>query len=111
MEVLNIVEESEDRRERLEKNSRYLKDCLTETGFKAIGDAHIIAVEIGKEQEASRISRRLLERGVYVLSVRYPTVPQGKAILRLSMTAMHDESDIRYFVDQLQEIVDHELSK
>ena len=110
MEVLNIVEESEDRRERLEKNSRYLKDCLTEAGFKAIGDAHIIAVEIGKEQEASRISRRLLERGVYVLSVRYPTVPQGKAILRLSMTAMHDESDIRYFVDQLQEIVDHELS-
>jgi 8-amino-7-oxononanoate synthase len=111
LEILNIVTESEDRREKLRKNSRYLKDCLAEAGVTTAGDAHIVTVEIGDEQKASRISRRLLKRGVYVLSARYPTVPQGKAILRLSMTAMHDESDIRYFVDQLQEIADHELSK
>ncbi|WP_027369834.1 aminotransferase class I/II-fold pyridoxal phosphate-dependent enzyme [Desulfovermiculus halophilus] len=109
LEILKIVEESEDRRERLQKNSRYLRDRLAEAGFQVAGDAHILAVEIGEETKTYRISRRLLERGMFVFSARYPTVPQGRAILRLSMTAMHDEKDIRFFVEQLKEICEHEF--
>ena len=109
LELLEIVEKSGVERERLDKNSRLLKGRLAEAGFKTSGHAHIVAVEIGDEKKTFRISKRLLEKNVFVFSARYPTVPPGKAILRLGMTALHDENDIRFFVRKLKEIYDDEF--
>ena len=86
-----------------------LKGLLADAGFKALGDAHIVAVEIGDEKRTSIIARRLLEKNVFVFSARYPTVPPGKAILRIGMTAMHDENDIRFFAKLLKETYDDEF--
>ncbi len=107
--ILEIVEKSDDKRERLADNSRLAKRLLAEENFKIFGDAHIIAIEIGDEKKTVRISRRLLEKNIFVFSARYPTVAPGKAILRLGMTAVHDENDIRFFVKQLKDIRDDEF--
>jgi 8-amino-7-oxononanoate synthase len=69
------------------------------------GDAHIIALEIGDEIRAVEISEGLLEKGIFVLPVRYPTVPVGRAILRISMTALHTEDDVANFVEALTTVV------
>ena len=104
LDILKILENSEYLRDRLAQNSELIKARLAAEEFKVYGDAHIVAVEIGDEKKTWEISRRLLEKGIFVFSARYPTVPLGKSILRLSMAAVHEPEDIDYFVENLKEV-------
>ena len=101
MDLLEIVSRSDDRRERLKEVSGIMKENLIKSGFEVGGEAHILAPEIGEERMAVEISRKMLDRGIFVLPARYPTVPLGKAILRISMTSLHTGDDAAYFVDSL----------
>jgi 8-amino-7-oxononanoate synthase len=101
IDLLEIISRSDDRREHLGKISQSMKEGLKRLGFKVTGDAHIIAPEIGGEMEAVEVSQLLLAKGIFVLPARYPTVPIGKAILRISMTALHSFEDVAHFVDSM----------
>lgn len=101
LDLLEIISRSDAGREHLEKVSRSMKESLKQLGFKVTGDAHIIAPEIGGEMKAVEVSQRLLAKGIFVLPARYPTVPIGKAILRISMTALHSFEDVAHFVDSI----------
>lgn len=103
IDLLEIVSRSEERRNNLREVSRIFKEGLKREGFRLTGDAHIIALEIGEEARAAKVSQSLLERGIFVLPARYPTVPIGRAILRISITALHTEEDIKAFIDALME--------
>jgi 8-amino-7-oxononanoate synthase len=104
MDVLEIVAESEEQRTNLSAISGMMKEDLLAGGFQARGDAHIIALEIGDETTAMQVSQRLLARDILVSPVRYPTVPAGKAILRIGMTALHGEEDVKFFSDALKDV-------
>jgi 8-amino-7-oxononanoate synthase len=67
------------------------------------GDAHILALEVGDEAKAVNMARKLLQRNIFVLPARYPTVPLHRSILRISITALHEEEDIRTFIDHAKE--------
>jgi 8-amino-7-oxononanoate synthase len=101
LDLLEIISRSDNRREHLGEASRAMKEGLKRLGFKVTGDAHIIAPEIGGEMKAVEVSQRLLAKGIFVLPARYPTVPIGKAILRISMTALHSFEDVVHFVDSM----------
>ncbi|MBW2568625.1 MAG: pyridoxal phosphate-dependent aminotransferase family protein [Deltaproteobacteria bacterium] len=101
IDLLKIISRSEERRKHLRKVSRIMKEGLRRKGFRVTGDAHILALEIGEEARAAGVSQSLLKKNIFVPPVRYPTVPIGRAILRISMTALHTEEDIRFFVDLL----------
>jgi 8-amino-7-oxononanoate synthase len=103
LDLLEIVSSSEDKRELLRRNSRIMKEALTAAGFQVGGDAHVLAVEIGDEARAAAVARGLFERDIFVLAARYPTVPLGRAILRIGMTALHTEEDATRFVEALEE--------
>jgi 8-amino-7-oxononanoate synthase len=103
IDLLEMISRSDDKRERLREVSLLMKQGLTQKGFKVTGDAHILALEIGEEGRAMELSRRLLEKGLFVLPARYPTVPIGRAILRIGMTALHTREDVRYFINTLKE--------
>lgn len=102
--LLDWIEKGDSKREHLQALSQRLKTRLLNLDFKVQGDAHIIAIEVGAEERCMAISKRLFEKGYFVFSARYPTVPMGKSILRLSLTAHHSFQDIDTFVDDLQEI-------
>ncbi|MBW2010957.1 MAG: pyridoxal phosphate-dependent aminotransferase family protein [Deltaproteobacteria bacterium] len=104
MDVLEMVRESKDKRRHLSEVSRHMKECLSHEGFKVTGEAHILAVEIGEENMAVTVFQKLLEKNIFVFPARYPTVPMGKAILRLGMTALHTQEDVKYFVGSLRKI-------
>ncbi|MEI8173069.1 MAG: pyridoxal phosphate-dependent aminotransferase family protein [Deltaproteobacteria bacterium] len=104
IDILEIIEGSDDKRSRLREVSRTLKEGLLHEGFRVSGDAHILALEIGDEDEAVRLSRGLLERNIFVLPARYPTVPLHRAILRIGVTAMHEEKDAILFIDRVKEV-------
>lgn len=103
IELLQLVEQSGSARQTLREISGLMREELRSNGFQVRGDAHIIVVEIGDEESATGISGQLLEKGFFVFSARYPTVPLGKAILRISMSALHDEEDVSAFVEALNE--------
>ena len=104
IDILEIIKKSKDRQEKLKQNSKLLKKLLLSEGYTVHGDAHIISVEIGDELKALKISNELIKKNFFVFSVRYPTVPLGKSILRLSMTALHSSDDIYQFIEQFNSI-------
>ena len=103
MDVLEAVFQGESQRQHLRELSQWLKTALSEAGFRVSGDAHILAVEIGKERSAVAMARHLLSKGVFVLPARYPTVPLNKAILRISLTALHTKADGDVLMEALKE--------
>lgn len=104
LDILEAVAAGENRRKQLRDVSRAMKEALTAEGFRVKGDAHIISWEIGAEDRAAELSRELLARGIFIFPARYPTVPLGRSLLRLGMTALHTEEDIRLLIDSLRDI-------
>ncbi len=103
IDILEIIERSEAKRRRLRDISQFLKKSLRLGAFRVTGDAHILALEIGDEAKAVNMARKLLQRNIFVLPARYPTVPLHRAILRIGVTALHEEKDIISFVDHVKE--------
>jgi 8-amino-7-oxononanoate synthase len=102
LDLLEIISESEGQREQLRRISRIMAESLRSAGFQVSGDAHILAVEIGGEDKAAAVSRELFKRNIFAFPARYPTVPQGRAILRIGMTALHTEEDVAFLAEELR---------
>jgi len=109
MDVLELVAQSDAQRVHLAALSRWLKDELSAAGFRVTGDAHILAVEIGKERSAVAMARQLQDYGIFVLPARYPTVPLNRAILRISLTALHDQGDGKTLVQAMKEAYETQI--
>ncbi|GAA4531900.1 glycine C-acetyltransferase [Amycolatopsis samaneae] len=93
--VLDLLESANDLRERLAANTARFRSGMTEAGFDILpGDHAIVPVMIGDAGEAGRLAELLLERGVYVIGFSYPVVPQGKARIRVQLSAAHSAEDI-----------------
>jgi len=105
IDILAMLTRQDESRRRLRDISLEMKNGLRAEGFTVQGDAHILALEIGEEEKALEVSNRLRERGIFVLSARYPTVPLGKAILRIGMTALHTREDVKRFILSLKEVM------
>lgn len=71
----------------------------------------IIPVMIGEEARAVQLSIKLFEGGFYIPAVRYPTVPRGKARLRISLTAAHDPQDVVSLSSALKELLDRDIRR
>jgi 8-amino-7-oxononanoate synthase len=102
LDALDIMSKSGEKREHLRKISQIMKKELENQGFRVNGDAHILALEIGDETRAVELSRRLFERNIFTFPARFPTVPLGRAILRISLTALHTENDIMQFISAVK---------
>ncbi|HJX25770.1 MAG TPA: aminotransferase class I/II-fold pyridoxal phosphate-dependent enzyme, partial [Chthoniobacterales bacterium] len=77
------------------------KDAAKSTG--AAGSA-IFPWIVGDEQAAIDLSRGLQTEGFFVPAIRYPTVAKGSARLRITVTASHDEAQIKALGDALRRL-------
>jgi 8-amino-7-oxononanoate synthase len=100
-DLLDIIADADDKRKHLTQISRLLRQRLEEGGFRVKGEAQILSVEIGDETKTMALSKALYDRGIFVFPARFPTVPAGRAILRISLTAMHEEEHIHRLADTL----------
>lgn len=103
IDILEMISASDERRKQLKEISHRMKDGLKHEGFQVKGDAHILALEIGEEAKTSAVAQKLIESNIYSLPARYPTVPLNKAIIRICMTALHKEEDIKALIGALKE--------
>ena len=94
--VLDLLEESTELRDRLESNTRLFRLGMAERGFDIPESDHpICPIMLGDAPLATKMADRLLEEGVYVIGFSYPVVPQGKARIRVQLSAAHTEDDLQ----------------
>ncbi len=104
-EAFDVMKEEPALRLKLWANAERLKKGFQSLGIEIPeGNASpILPVILGTEEKALAVSEKLLSRGVLVPAVRYPTVPKGKARLRVTASAAHNEGDIRFLLEALKE--------
>lgn len=102
---LQIIETEEWRRERLRKLIGALREPLREAGVELTpSSTPIQPLVLGANAKALSASAALRERGIVVPAIRPPTVPEGTARLRISLSAAHTEQDISRLVTALCEV-------
>ncbi len=95
-----MSEAGQERRDRLWRNVSELKNGLSALGTQNESRSPIMPVIIGEEENAVNVSQKLYDRGVFVPAIRFPTVPKGKARLRVTVTAAHSSQDIITFLNE-----------
>lgn len=95
LKVLDMISHSTEWRDRLEANTRYFRQGMRQAGFPVPdGDHPIVPIMLGEARLAQEMAARLLTRGIYVIGFCYPVVPQGKARIRVQVSAAHTREDL-----------------
>ena len=95
IEATKMLQESSELVEQLWANTAILKQGMVELGFD-IGHSQtpIVPVMLGEAPLAQTFSRRLFEEGLFAMAIGYPTVPLGKARIRVMNSAAHSPQDL-----------------
>ncbi|HRQ41788.1 MAG TPA: glycine C-acetyltransferase [Chloroflexota bacterium] len=92
---VQLLQESTELVDRLWHNAAIFKEGMQKMGFNTgHSQTPIVPVMLGEAPLAQQFSRRLFEEGVFAMAIGYPTVPQGKARIRVMNSAAHSPSDI-----------------
>lgn len=95
IKVLDLLETSDELREKLKKNAALFRQGLQNLGFNIVSGVHpIIPVMLGEAKLAKILADKLLDEGIYVISFSYPVVPLGKARIRTQVSAAHEEKHL-----------------
>lgn len=91
---------------RLQENIAYVHQLLGEANLiSTFNKTAIIPITIGDEERAAKISAYLYDVGVFIPCIRFPAVPHGKSILRLTIMADHTPAQIEYAVTKIKEAI------
>ncbi len=100
-----ILMESDERVKKLWDNTNYFKQKLKELGFDTgQSKTPITPVMLGDEKLAWNFSKRLFEEGIFAQAICYPTVPRGKARIRLMVSATHSKDDLDFCLEKFEKI-------
>ncbi|MBP2673685.1 MAG: bioF, partial [Deltaproteobacteria bacterium] len=99
--ALRLCLAGETHGERLLRRSEDFRDALRASGWIVGGVSQIVPVVVRESARAVTLSAYLAERGYLVLPVRPPTVPEGSARLRFSLTAAHKDSHLKGVLEAL----------
>jgi glycine C-acetyltransferase len=90
--VLDMLSETTELRDKLEWNTRYFREKMTQAGFDIRpGDHPIVPIMLYEATVAQEMAAALLKEGIYVIGFFYPVVPKGKARIRVQLSAAHDK--------------------
>ncbi|UIR55652.1 glycine C-acetyltransferase [Sphingobacterium sp. SRCM116780] len=93
--VLDMLSETTDLRDKLESNTTYFREKMTAAGFDIKPGFHpIVPVMLYDAKLAQEFASKMLAEGIYVIGFYYPVVPQGKARIRVQISAGHEVSHL-----------------
>lgn len=91
IEVLNMLGETTELRDKLERNTQYFRKEMTAAGFDIKPGEHpIVPVMLYDAKVAQDFAEKLLGKGIYVIGFYYPVVPKGQARIRVQLSAVHE---------------------
>ena len=95
IQVLDLLEQSPELRDRVHANARYFRERMQSLGFDLVPGEHpIIPVMLGEAPLAVRLAERMQNEGIYVVAFAFPVVPHGKARIRTQMNAAHSTAQL-----------------
>jgi glycine C-acetyltransferase len=104
VKVLELLTQTTELRERLFSNTNLFRERMTAVGLNLLPGEHpIVPVMLGDASLATRMADLLLEKGVYVIGFSYPVVPQGKARIRVQVSAAHTPEELEFAVEKFAE--------
>ena len=105
LKAVELLEKSEDLVNKVWENSKYFKASMKELGFDIGNSATpITPIMLGEAQTAHGMSKRLFEEGVFAMALGYPTVPKGKARIRVMVSAGHEKKDLDYGIERFVKV-------
>ena len=105
IKVMNILEGSQELRHRLMENTAYFRKEISGMGFNIREGIHpIVPVMLGKATLAVDMAAAIFNEGVYVVGFSYPVVPEGKARIRVQLSAAHERSDLDFVLAKFRKV-------
>jgi len=90
--VLNMLSETTELRDKLERNTNYFRRKMTDAGFDIKPGEHpIVPIMLYDAVIAQSFASKLLEEGIYVIGFFFPVVPKGQARIRVQLSAAHEQ--------------------
>jgi glycine C-acetyltransferase len=91
IKVMELLSASTTLRDKLEANTKWFRSAMTAAGFDILPGEHpIVPIMLYDAKLAQDFARRLLDEGIYVIGFFYPVVAQGKARIRVQLSAAHE---------------------
>ena len=105
LEAVNMLQESTELVDRLWANGKFFQEEMQKMGFDTgHTETPIVPVMLGEAPLAQQFSRKLFEEGVFAMSIGFPTVPRGKARIRVMNSAAHSQSDLEEALDAFNRV-------
>jgi glycine C-acetyltransferase len=105
LEATKILYESSDLVKKLWDNAKYFQSMIKEMGYDIGGtETPITPVMIYDEKKTKEFSSKLYEEDIFASSIVYPTVPKGKARIRVMISALHSKEDLDFALNKFEKI-------
>lgn len=105
IEVFNLLSETTDLRDKLEKNTKYFREAMTKAGFDIRPGVHpIVPIMLYEAPLAQKFAERLLEKGIYVIGFFFPVVAKGQSRIRVQISAAHDQHHLDKAISAFTEV-------
>lgn len=103
--VLDMLTETTELRDKLERNTQYFRRKMTEAGFEIKPGEHpIVPVMLYEAALAQQFAQRLLEKGIYVIGFYYPVVAKGQARIRVQISSVHEQAHLDQAIQAFTEV-------
>ncbi|MDQ6844178.1 MAG: glycine C-acetyltransferase, partial [Bacteroidota bacterium] len=93
--VFNMLSETTDLRDKLESNTKYFREKMTDAGFDIKPGEHpIVPIMLYDAELAQQFAAKLLDEGIYVIGFFFPVVAKGQARIRVQLSAAHEQEHL-----------------
>ena len=105
IKVIDIISKSTERRNKLEENTKYFREKMTQAGLDIRPGVHpIVPVMLYNAKLAQDVARDLYEEGIYAVGFFFPVVPQGQARIRVQISADHERGHLDKAIDAFTKV-------
>jgi glycine C-acetyltransferase len=103
--AVDLLEESSELVDRLWENTEYFKREMQALGFDTgLSTTPITPIMLGEATLAQHFSRRLFDEGIFAMAIGFPTVPRGKARIRVMISAAHARDDLNQGLEAFEKV-------
>lgn len=105
IKILDMIENNTELRDKLEKNTSYFRQKISELGFDIRPGTHpIVPIMLYNAKKASEMANKLKQERIYVKAFSYPVVPKDKARIRVQISAAHSKKDLDFALEKFAKI-------
>ena len=103
--VIDLLSSTTSLRDKLEENTKYFREKMTEAGFDIKPGVHpIVPIMLYDAPLSQQFAEKLLEKGIYVIGFYFPVVPKGQARIRVQVSAVHERHHLDKAINAFIEV-------